>query len=172
MNPEPKLVSPFNRFVGAAIDDGLWFAVAGYVLGYLPESVYDDHLEIVWILVIAVCSGWLNYFAICEANWGYTLAKNVMGMRVVSGDGSKASFGACSIRNVLRPFDYLLIGPVMIAQTKRHQRLGDKLAGTIVIDERPPAPPPPSPSPPSEAAGVPDDDVPLTQRQHPPLPER
>ena len=54
-------------------------------------------------------------------------------MRVLADDGSKATFGACSIRNVLRPIDYLIIGPVMIATTERHQRLGDKAARTVVI---------------------------------------
>jgi membrane protease YdiL (CAAX protease family)/uncharacterized RDD family membrane protein YckC len=175
VTPEPKLETPFNRFVGAAIDDGLWFALFFYIVGFLPPSVWDDHPEVFVILLIATCSGWLNYFSICETKWGHTIGKKVMGMRVVAEDGSKATFGACSVRNVLRPIDYLLIGPLMIASSRRHQRLGDKLGKTIVIAERKPRPPAkaaasgdPAPGPLAPS----DEDTPLTDRQHKPLPER
>jgi membrane protease YdiL (CAAX protease family) len=46
------------------------------------------------------------------------------------------TFGPASIRNVLRIVDFFLIGPIMIASSKRHQRLGDKLAGTVVLRSR------------------------------------
>lgn len=174
MSPEGRqaksLESPFNRFVGAAIDDGLWFAAAFLVLSYIPASVYDDHPETAGILLVVLASLWLNYFAFCESKWGKTVGKHVMGMKVLAGDGDKASFGACSIRNVLRPLDYLLIGPVMIASTARHQRLGDRLGQTIVVSERPPTVP-------VETAGVTamakdDEDLgPLTDREHARLPE-
>jgi CAAX protease family protein len=169
----PKLESPFNRFVGAAIDDALWFALFVYIVGWLPASVWDDHPEVIVILLIATCSAWLNYFSICETKWGYTLGKKVMGMRVVAQDGSKATFGACSIRNLLRPVDYLLIGPLMISSTARNQRLGDKLGKTIVIAERKPRRPAAAPGGAAAAAMQPSaDDTPLTDRQHKPLPER
>jgi uncharacterized RDD family membrane protein YckC len=167
MNPELKIETPFNRFVGAAIDDGLWFALFFYIVGFLPTSVYKDSPEVLGIILIVIASGWLNYFAIAESKWGMTVGKKVMGMRVLADDGGKATFGACSIRNVLRPLDYLIIGPVMIANTKRHQRLGDKLGHTIVIREREEyKPPPPRAEAPVTAPG---EDTPLTEREHRPL---
>jgi uncharacterized RDD family membrane protein YckC len=163
MDPDPRIETPFNRFVGAAIDDGLWFALFIYIISFLPTSVYEDSPEVLGIILIAVASGWLNYFAFAESKWGMTVGKKVMGMRVLSGDGSKASFGACSIRNVLRPIDYLIIGPVMIANTERHQRLGDKLGDTIVVRERQEYKPPPMRAEAPAAAG---EDTPLTEREH------
>lgn len=172
MSPESQaalpLESPFNRFVGAAIDDGLWFAAAFFVLGYLPPRFFEDHPEAGGILLVVLASLWLNYFAICESMWGKTVGKHVMGMRVVGGDGGKASFGACSVRNLLRPLDYLIVGPVMIATTARRRRLGDRLADTVVVSERPPTEP---------AAARPEEDegekelTPLTDREHVRLPE-
>ncbi|MFN2612183.1 MAG: type II CAAX prenyl endopeptidase Rce1 family protein [Solirubrobacterales bacterium] len=170
MRFEPRqalpLESPFNRFVAAAIDDSLWFVAAGYILGYMPQSVYEDHPETVGILLIALASLWLNYFAFCESRWGRTVGKQVMGMRVLAEDGGKASFAACSIRNLLRPADYLIVGPVMIANTARRQRLGDKLGHTVVVSERPPTVPAPA-----ATAVEADDSTPLTDREHVRLPE-
>jgi uncharacterized RDD family membrane protein YckC len=168
VEPTAPIETPFNRFVGAAIDDGLWFALFFYIVGFLPTSVYEDSPEVLGIILIVIASGWLNYFAIAESKWGMTVGKKVMGMRVLADDGGKATFGACSIRNVLRPLDYLIIGPVMIARTERHQRLGDKLGHTIVVREREEyKPPPPRTATPPPAAA--DEDTPLTEREHRPL---
>jgi uncharacterized RDD family membrane protein YckC len=165
VSTESTIESPFNRFVGAAIDDGLWF-VAYYYFGFvwLPP----DSASALGISFIVFASLWLNYFTYCESRWGMTVGKKVMGMRVLAGDGGKATFGACSVRNILRPIDYLLIGPVMIARTERHQRLGDKLGDTIVVREREQYRPPPAPQQPSQPA-PPDEDTPLTEREHRPL---
>lgn len=172
MSPEGQhansLESPFNRFVGAAIDDGLWLAATFLVLSYVPASVYDDHPEAVGIVLVVLASLWLNYFAFCESKWGKTIGKHVMGMKVLGGDGATASFGACSIRNLLRPLDYLVIGPVMIASTPRHQRLGDRIGDTIVVSERPPT----TPAATVTAMAEEEDLSPLTDREHVRLPER
>jgi uncharacterized RDD family membrane protein YckC len=166
VEPAAPIERPFYRFVGAAIDDGLWFAAFFFVVGYVPSSVWNDHPEILGLLVIVFASLWLNYFAFCESKWGQTLGKRVLGIRVLAGDGSKATFGACSLRNVVRPIDYLLIGPIMIAATERHQRLGDKLGKTVVVCERQAYVPSSERNAPKPAAET---DLPLTEREHRPL---
>jgi uncharacterized RDD family membrane protein YckC len=121
------------------------------------------------IVTLLFASLWLNYFTFCETRWGMTMGKRVLGLRVLADDRTKATFGACSIRNLLRPIDYLIIGPLMIATTERHQRLGDKLGHTIVVREREEYKPPP---PRTEAAAPSksgDEDTPLTEREHRPL---
>lgn len=164
-----SLESPFNRFVGAAIDDGLWLAATFLVLSYIPASVYDDHPEAVGITLVVLASLWLNYFALCESRWGKTIGKHVMGMKVLGGDGATASFGACSIRNLVRPLDYLVIGPVMIASTPRHQRLGDRLGDTIVVSERPATRPAATAT--TTAMEEEEEELSITDRQHVRLPE-
>jgi uncharacterized RDD family membrane protein YckC len=68
---------------------------------------------------------------------GRTLGKAAMGIAVVSDRGTPASFLAVVIRNVVRFVDLLpgvyLVGSVAILVTRRHQRLGDLAAGTLVI---------------------------------------
>lgn len=133
---EPVYESLFNRFVAALIDNAVWFIGIFYVLGYLPADVYEDHPEAVGIAVIVLLSLWFNYFAFAEWRWGQTIGKNAMGMRVTTVDGERISFSASAKRNLLRLVDWLVVGWVMIAATKRHQRLGDKVAKTVVVRKR------------------------------------
>lgn len=70
-----------------------------------------------------------------EAAFGRTLGKRLTRLVVTDDDGSRASLGACLLRNLVRPVDFLIfyfVGFVTMALTKRRQRLGDLLAGTEV----------------------------------------
>ena len=62
------------------------------------------------------------------------------GIKVVSIDGSSVTFRRSVLRNFVRIIDYLpnsyLLGAISIFATKHHQRIGDLVAGTIVIRER------------------------------------
>jgi uncharacterized RDD family membrane protein YckC len=160
VTPELRYEIPFNRFVAAAIDDGLWFAAAFQILVRLPSSMYEDHLATVGIILLVFAGLWLLYFGFAEWRWGQTVGKKVMGMRVLTQDGAKIGFGDALLRNVVRPLDYLIIGQVLIATTKRRRRLGDMLAGTVVVTEREPTAPRPA------RAAQADEDTPLTEREH------
>jgi uncharacterized RDD family membrane protein YckC len=72
---------------------------------------------------------------------GRTPGKSALGIRVVSADGRPASLFALVVRGLIQPIDVLLqvpvaIGLILIGATPRHQRLGDLVAGTIVIHEK------------------------------------
>ena len=58
-------------------------------------------------------------------------------LRVVMVDGRPIGFGASALRNVLRAADVLpagyLVGVTAMALNRRFQRLGDLVAGTMVI---------------------------------------
>lgn len=155
----PAYESLFNRGVAALIDNALWLIGSLYLLSVFPESTWEEHPEIPIAVFLILASAWFNYFALCEWRWGQTVGKRAMGMRVAPADGGEMTFGPASIRNVLRIVDFFAVGPIMIANTQRHQRLGDKLAGTVVLRDRPsyagaPAPPsPPSPPKPTQSGG-------------------
>lgn len=77
------------------------------------------------------------YYVVLEGTIGATLGKLVIGLRVVKTDGSSCDISSSIIRNVLRivdslPFFYLL-GIILIVTSQRKQRLGDRLAGTMVV---------------------------------------
>jgi uncharacterized RDD family membrane protein YckC len=78
------------------------------------------------------------YFVLLEWLWnGQTLGKRIYGLRVISADGSPASFTAVLIRNLVRLIDFLPafygLGLLAIVATSRAQRLGDVAAGTFVV---------------------------------------
>lgn len=72
---------------------------------------------------------------------GRTIGKKVMGLRVVDTSGRAAGAGQVWLRNVVRLADLLpppyLTGLAFVALHPRHQRLGDLVAGTLVVRDRP-----------------------------------
>jgi uncharacterized RDD family membrane protein YckC len=71
---------------------------------------------------------------------GRTLGKRWSGLRVVMRDGRPIGLFASATRNLLRLVDLLpaayIAGSISILASSRNQRLGDIVAGTIVLRER------------------------------------
>lgn len=77
-----------------------------------------------------------GYFAIFEiALSGQTPGKLAVGLRVVSYRGGRTTATALLVRNFLRSFD-LFIGLPLMAVDRRARRLGDLVAGTLVVHRR------------------------------------
>lgn len=80
------------------------------------------------------------YSLLCEVfNNGQSIGKKLLGLRVVKADGSTPTLGAYFMRWILFSVDVTLtggLGVVLILLTKKHQRLGDLAAGTMVIKEK------------------------------------
>jgi uncharacterized RDD family membrane protein YckC len=81
------------------------------------------------------------YFLFFETVFhGRTPGKRLTGLRVVSEDGRQLGWSASLLRNLMRMVDSLpagyLLGVVSMIASPRVQRLGDLVAGTIVIRER------------------------------------
>lgn len=85
--------------------------------------------------------GIVFYFFLLEGFWdGYTVGKKVVGIKVVKEDGGPCTIGASLIRNVLRIIDgfaYYVVGFVFMAMSDNRQRLGDRLASTVVVTDTP-----------------------------------
>lgn len=114
--------------------------------------------------VALVLVGWtLYYFFALESGDGQTLGKRAMRLRVVSTDGRAPTMRQYASRNSVRLLDLPVVGLIaMIASGDSRQRLGDRAAGTMVVDAeaptteadpmaealpRKPAPSAPSPAP-------------------------
>ena len=88
-----------------------------------------------------VLAGFLTVFgypAVCETIWGATAGKTALGLRVITEEGGPVGFRHAAIRSAMQVVDFLLIpvGVVAVGSTmagRRDQRLGDRLAGTLVI---------------------------------------
>ena len=87
-----------------------------------------------FILGVGAC---LIYYILFEAMLGATLGKLATNLRVVrQEDGGPIGWSAAVVRNVLRLIDgtvFYLIGFIAVCVSKRHQRLGDIAAGTLVV---------------------------------------
>jgi uncharacterized RDD family membrane protein YckC len=73
----------------------------------------------------------LAYFFVWESLTGQTAGKKLLGLRVVRRDGAPLNLAAVATRNVLLLVDQF-IGVFFIVATRRRQRLGDLVAGTVV----------------------------------------
>lgn len=93
----------------------------------------------IFALVLFVCQ-W-GYFTLFEAFWdGRTPGKRILNLRVIQQNGRSISFLDAFSRNLLRIVDglpgFYLVGIVFLFATRRSQRLGDMVAGTLVVHER------------------------------------
>ncbi|MEO8797042.1 MAG: RDD family protein [Polyangiaceae bacterium] len=89
-----------------------------------------------FILLLMFCAEWV-YFVAWETTAGRSPGKMLCGLYVVTSEGRPIGFSQSMLRNVLRaadmlPFGYL-VGVVAMMCTKRFQRLGDLVGGTMVI---------------------------------------
>lgn len=79
----------------------------------------------------------LAYYVLLEWKLGGTLGKLVTGMRVTKSTGESLDLKSSLIRNVLRIVDFLpvfyLVGAISIWNSKTKQRVGDRLAKTVVV---------------------------------------
>ena len=98
------------------------------------ESTLKTGVGVVLLVVFAV--QWV-YFVVLEGLRGTTPGKAAMGLRVVTTSGRPIGFTAAALRNVLRAADALpafyAVGVASMALSPRFQRLGDLVAGTMVI---------------------------------------
>jgi len=92
-----------------------------------------------WTWVIAAAGVFLlewGYFAVSEiVSGGRTLGKKAVKLRVITAEGGTPRPGALLARNLVRSLD-LLFGIPLMAIDPLARRLGDRLAGTLVVHER------------------------------------
>lgn len=78
------------------------------------------------------------YYIVSEAVWGGSPAKLLLDMRVVrEADGEKIGWQESVVRNLLRVVDIFpalyLVGFILAVSSPKSQRLGDRIARTVVI---------------------------------------
>jgi uncharacterized RDD family membrane protein YckC len=136
---EVQVASLGMRALGAIGDFVILCVIAvpfGLVFGTPPEQGVDFSLQ-GYAAGAAYAVGFL-YFIVTEALWGGTPAKMLLDMRVVREmDGGKIGWGESIIRNVLRVVDVFpvlyLVGFFFAVSSPKTQRLGDRIARTVVI---------------------------------------
>jgi uncharacterized RDD family membrane protein YckC len=95
------------------------------------DELTNDARLVAIMLAIYIVYPWLM-----EALRGQTLGKMVVGIKVVREDGSPVGVWQSLVRSVLRVVDGLfvgIVGALLIATSRKQQRLGDRVAHTIVV---------------------------------------
>ena len=86
----------------------------------------------VGVLLVAALFGALYTLFADGLEGGQSIGKRLVGLRVVSAEtGAPCTFGQSFVRNLL----LMILGPIdwIFILGERHQRLGDKAAGTMVV---------------------------------------
>ena len=121
---------------GATIVDFVLYLIAGYIIGLITGDSSSSGFVlgtgatcVLGILAIA-------YYVVMETMYGGTVGKLALGLKVVKLDGTAMDWQTAIIRTLLRIVDglfFYLIGAILVWTSPTKQRLGDKVAKTLVI---------------------------------------
>ncbi len=135
---EYELGSLGDRIVGAIID---WLIIIAYVV-VIIATVGLGHLGgssgIYKFLIVLLALPVVFYDLASELLLnGQSLGKKVMGIKVISLSGEQPSFSQYLIRWIFRLVDFTIssnmVAVIMVAVTEKKQRLGDLIAGTVLV---------------------------------------
>lgn len=145
------LASIGNRFLACAMDHAIQglaialIALAAMVLASFAtiEALFASAPKWVYaVMIILLFLTFSGYFAFFEWLWsGQTPGKRWLKLRVIREDGRPITFWEAAVRNLLRSMDmmpapFYSIGLISVFATTRDQRVGDMVAGTVVVRER------------------------------------
>ena len=145
------LASIGNRFIACAIDHAIQALAIGLIgLSALILTSFPSIEAVIasapkWVLAVVILVLFLilaGYFAFFEWAWsGQTPGKRWLKLRVLREDGRPITFWEAAVRNLLRTLDmmpapFYSIGLISVFSTTRDQRVGDMVAGTVVVRER------------------------------------
>jgi uncharacterized RDD family membrane protein YckC len=124
-----------ERLIAVFIDHLMAFGLMIGTVALVPQSL--PVLKAILFFVV-----YLTYFVVLEGLWSRTVGKYFQGLVVRKLDGSRCDWKAALIRGALRIIEVnpLLLGGIpaglVIVASKRKQRMGDILAGTLVVSDK------------------------------------
>jgi len=125
--------APIQKRVLAAFLDSI---VIGIIWVTLTILFHRPFTEVLPLEAACVAGLTLVYYFLQEGTFASTIGKHLLKLRVVGRSGDPVSVQESLIRNVVRLVDWLpffyCLGGVSIAVSDKRQRLGDRVAGTVV----------------------------------------
>lgn len=129
-------------FLDVIIEAVLYLVLFLITLIWISGGFFSANRSIWWqaILSLAIfCINW-GYYAVFEALWkGQTPGKRWAGIRVIKDSGRPINAFEAITRNLVRFVDFLPgfygFGVVTMLLNAKHRRLGDYVAGTLVVHE-------------------------------------
>lgn len=136
------VAGPSRRAVAYGVDllirVGIFIALA--VVAEMAGASVDFEGTSQGVLLVVMFSLEWGYYILFESLWnGQTPGKRVLKLRTVKESGVPLTFLDVVLRNLLRGADWLptfnVVGLVVMAADARFRRLGDMVAGTMVVQE-------------------------------------
>ncbi len=123
-----------RRAASAIIDVALLFGV-GWLIALVTGDTESGGYSLEGAPALLLFLLWFAYFVVTELTLGASLGKVVTGLRVTREDGSVLDLQAALLRNALRFVDvfFCLVGAVVALSSPKRQRIGDRVAGTLVV---------------------------------------
>jgi uncharacterized RDD family membrane protein YckC len=149
-------ISPFHRRMFAYIIDWLVMYLYWLVISALLKSELNDFESKLWLRVLIALPALIYFPALEILTNGQTIGKRIMGIRVINAEGGQASISQYILRWLFRLADFPLwifaeiysgglpwfssilafSGIACFIISNKSQRIGDIVAGTIVIFTR------------------------------------
>jgi len=120
------------RLIAVFIDHLIAFALTLLVVAFVPDTIPSLKAVLFFLTYLA-------YFFLMETLWSRTVGKLFQGLVIRKLDGTHCDWKAALIRSALRILEVnpLLLGGLpaglVIMASERKQRIGDILAGTLVV---------------------------------------
>jgi uncharacterized RDD family membrane protein YckC len=144
------LAGPGSRAAAYFIDLLIMFAVCQFLINVIASAVLlllsslgaDSGLWVSAIATLVAFALYNGYFILLEWLWnGQTPGKRLLHIRVIKQGGYALRFFDTLLRNLLRAIDFLPlfygVGLTSLLFTRDSQRLGDLVAGTLVVYQEP-----------------------------------
>jgi uncharacterized RDD family membrane protein YckC len=149
-------ISPFHRRMFAYIIDWLVMYLYWLLISALLKSELNDFESKLWLRVLIALPALIYFPALEILTNGQTIGKRIMGIRVINAEGGQASISQYILRWLFRLADFPLwifaeiysgglpwfssilafSGIACFIISNKSQRIGDIVAGTIVIFTR------------------------------------
>ena len=140
---EYELGSLGDRIVGRILDFIVLFAYGIIIFAIVGFGNLESFIsKNAWFIVIFIVVPVVFYDLLSEIFLnGQSLGKKIMGIKVISLTGGQASFSQYLIRWLFRIVDFSfsgsLVALITVAATEKKQRLGDIVAGTVLVKTKP-----------------------------------
>jgi len=117
-----------------------WISFSIQLMSFLNQLNGDYSATPNWLLGIFLLANFAiftGYFVYFEVFWqGQTPGKRLAKIRVIREDGRPIRMSQAALRALLRPVDdFLFLGVFFILLSQHEKRIGDMVAGTLVVQE-------------------------------------
>ncbi|MDF1742078.1 MAG: RDD family protein [Gimesia sp.] len=135
-----QLAGPAKRYLAYIIDLAIRVALTLGMMIVVPMLGFVLPGTAMGVLLVLMFLNTWGYYTISEGFFkGQSIGKHICGIRVIRDGGYPITFWPALLRNLVRNADAIIfygVGITSMLLTRRFQRLGDLVAGTVVIQER------------------------------------